>query len=697
MTDGSPIPEWRRAAGRRRFILLALVLIPTVISSNTMARLLPDRGSILLDSFLVAAFTTLFAWISVGFWTSVAGTWVLLTKKDSFRVSRACGGADAPIRDPEARTAVLVPICNEDVKRGIAGLRTTYRSVCETASPEKFDFFLLSDTTDPDIWVEEEEAWYRFCAEEGAFGRVFYRKRKHNVKRKSGNVADFCRRWGANYRYMAVFDADSIMTGETLARLVQIMEARPDIGILQTPPRAVNRETLIARVQQFANHVYGPLLAAGLHFWQLGHAQYCGHNALIRTAPFMKHCELPRLPGRAPLGGDILSHDYVESALMCRAGYGIWLAYDLGGSWEETPPTLIDELKRDRRWCQGNLQHTRLLFTSGFFPAHRALFINGILTYGSALLWLAFLAVNTAQAISEVIFEPQYMPVLRKYLPQLPVWRPHWAVSLLGSTTLLLILPKFLGALPILLGDIRARLYGGKTRLFGSILLEVAFSTVLTPIRMIFHSIFVVSTLMGKTVRWGGQSRDDRGTTWKEAFRAHWWGSLLGIAWGAAVWFITPSYFWWISPIIISLALSIPISVVTGRASVGRAARRAGLFLIPEETEAPPPLRALESNLALQAPRLPFSLRKGFLRAAADPLVHRLHLALAPRRKRTTPTQEAFICGLVEKALALGPESLTAAEKTALLRSPAGLAKLHQQAWRLDDGEAAARWGLIHP
>ena len=386
MTGKGPIPDWKRAAGRRRFLLLALTLIPTVISSNTMARLLPDRGSILLDAFLVAAFTTLFAWISVGFWTSVAGAWLLLTKKDSFRVSGACDGPDTPIRDPEARTAVLIPICNEDVKRVIAGLRTTYRSVCETASPENFDFFLLSDTTDPDIWVEEEEAWYRFCQGEGAFGRVFYRKRKHNAKRKSGNVADFCRRWGANYRYMAVFDADSIMTGETLAKLVKIMETRPDIGILQTPPRAVNRETLIARVQQFANHVYGPLLAAGLHFWQLGHAQYCGHNALIRTAPFMKHCELPRLPGRAPLGGDILSHDYVESALMCRAGYGIWLAYDLGGSWEETPPTLIDELKRYRRWCQGNLQHTRLLFTRGFFPAHRALFINGILTYGSALL-----------------------------------------------------------------------------------------------------------------------------------------------------------------------------------------------------------------------------------------------------------------------------------------------------------------------
>ena len=699
MADGGPVPAWRRTGSRRRLLLLFIVLIPTIISSNTMARLLPDRGSILLDTFLVAVFTTLFAWISVGFWTSIAGLVILLTKKDAYRVSRACDGLDLSIADRSARTAILIPIYNEEVKRVIAGLRTTYHSVRETGSLERFDFFLLSDTTDPDVWVEEEEAWHRFCIEESAFGRVFYRKRTSNTKRKSGNVADFCRRWGKSYRYMAVFDADSIMTGETLVRLVQIMEARPDIGILQTPPKAVNRETLIARVQQFANHVYGPLLAAGLHFWQLGDAQYCGHNALIRVEPFMKHCELPRLPGKGPLSGDILSHDYVESALMCRAGYGIWLTYDLKGSWEETPPTLIDELKRDRRWCQGNLQHTRLLFTRGFFPAHRALFINGILSYGSALLWLIFLTINSAQAISEVLFEPVYMPILRKFLPELPVWRPHWAISLLGSTTLLLFLPKFLGAFPILLADFKARLYGGKIRLFLSILLEVILSMILTPIRMVFHSLFVVSTLLGKSVGWGTQPRDDRGTTWREALRAHWWGSLLGIGWGAVVYWITPSFFWWISPITFSLALSAPISVFTGRAAVGRLFRKAGLFLIPEEVELPPPLRALEDNLSRPDPffPFPFSRKKGFLRAVVDPLVHNLHTSLLLRFRRGAPSRERARDRIVEKALACGPGSLTRKERMALLRAPHHLRELHRKVWRLGDEKAAARWGLVPP
>ena len=699
MADKDRIPPWRHTGSRRRLLLLIIVLIPTVISANTMARLLPDRGSILLDTFLVAVFTTLFAWISVGFWTSIAGLVILLTKRDSFRVTRTCDGLDLSIADPAARTAILIPIYNEDVKRVIAGLRTTFASVRQTGSMKRFDFFLLSDTTDPDVWIEEEEAWYRFCKEEDAFGRVFYRKRTSNTKRKSGNVADFCRRWGKSYRYMAVFDADSIMSGETLVRLVQIMEARPDIGILQTPPKAVNRETLIARVQQFANHVYGPLLAAGLHFWQLGDAQYCGHNAILRVEPFIKHCELPRLPGKGPLSGDILSHDYVESALMCRAGYGIWLTYDLRGSWEETPPTLIDELKRDRRWCQGNLQHTRLLFTRGFFPAHRALFINGILSYGSALLWLAFLTVNSVQAISEVLFEPVYMPILRKFLPEMPVWRPHWAVSLLGSTTLLLFLPKFLGALPILLADFRARLYGGKIRLFFSILLEVALSMILTPIRMIFHSLFVISTLLGKSVGWGTQSRDDRGTTWREAFRAHWWGSLLGICWATVVYWIIPSFFWWITPITFSLGLSVPISVFTGRAAVGRFFRKAGLFLIPEEVERPPELVVLDENLSRPAPYtpFPFSRKQGFLRAVVDPLVHGLHTSLLLRFRRGAPSKERSREKIVEKALASGPDSLTRKEKTALLRAPHHLRELHRKVWRLGEDNSAARWGLVPP
>jgi membrane glycosyltransferase len=697
--DNTAIPSWRRAGNRRRISLLFLVLLPTITSSYTMARLLPDRASIVLDALLVTVFGILFAWISVGFWAFMGGLFVLLTKRDRFRVSKSCDGRDFSIPDAEARTAILIPIYNEEVNRVFAGVRTVYRSLKQTGSLDRFDIFLLSDSTSPDVWVEEEEAWHDFRREEeGTEAHVFYRKRDNNIKRKSGNVADFCRRWGKNYRYMIVFDADSVMTGESMVRLVQIMEDRPDIGIIQTLPLAVNRETLIARVQQFANHVQGPLLAAGLHFWQLGDAQYCGHNAILRVEPFMKHCQLPRLPGKGTLSGDILSHDFVESALMCRAGYGIWLAYDIEGSYEETPPTLLDELKRDRRWCQGNLQHMRLIFTRGFFPAHRALFLNGILTYGSALLWLTFLIVNSAQAVSEALFEPIYMPILRKILPILPVWRPHWALSLLGSTTLLLFLPKLLSALPILVKDFRARMYGGPICLYLSVLLEVVLSMILTPIRMIFHSLFIISTLLGKSIGWGTQSRDDRGTTWKEAFAAHWWGTLLGAAWGGIVYWIIPSFFWWISPMIISLGLSIPISVVTGRASVGRFFRKLGLFLIPSEVRLPPILQDLEDNLERPPRYSPFghSRKQGFLRAVVAPRTHSLHVAMLGRRtheKASSKRREARK-QLVEKALLLGPDALSAKEKNALLRDTERLRELHRGVWTLEDEEKAALWGL---
>ena len=108
----------------------------------------------------------------------------------------------------------------------------------------------------------------------------------------------------------------------------------------------------------------------------------------IRTAPFIDYCGLSRLPGQAPLGGEILSHDFVEAALMGRAGWEVWVVHDSVGSYEESPPTLADELKRDRRWCQGNLQHLRLLLGDGIRGGHRA-----ILSYGSDGLCVGFAMV----------------------------------------------------------------------------------------------------------------------------------------------------------------------------------------------------------------------------------------------------------------------------------------------------------------
>ena len=342
----APDPQgpWHAVGSFRRIVLLGLIVAQTYIATNFMVAVLPYHGQQPLEVVMLVLFAILFAWVSGGFWTAIAGFVLQLLGGDRFAISRTAA-ADAPL-DANARTAIVMPIRNENVARVFAGLRATYDSLAHTGELAHFDFFLLSDTSDPDIRVAETSAWHALCLSSDAFGHVFYRWRRHRIKRKSGNIADFCRRWGRNYRYMVVLDADSVMSGECLTRLVRLMEANPGAGIIQTAPRAAGRDTMYARVQQFANRVYGPLFTAGLHFWQLGESHYWGHNAIIRVAPFMRYCGLRRLPGRGSLSGEILSHDFVEAALMRRAGWAVWIAYDLRGSYEEMPPNLVDAFSK---------------------------------------------------------------------------------------------------------------------------------------------------------------------------------------------------------------------------------------------------------------------------------------------------------------------------------------------------------------
>jgi membrane glycosyltransferase len=303
------------------------------------------------------------------------------------------------------------------------------------------------------------------------------------------------------------------MAGDTIVSLGRAMERTPDAGMIQTAPVAFGRRSLFGRVHQFAMRLYGPMFTAGLHFWQLGDGQYWGHNAVIRIAPFMDHCGLGRLPGKAPLGGEILSHDFVEAALMGRAGWSLWLAYDLGGSWEQIPSSLLEEMKRDRRWCQGNLQHLRLVFTKGLFGAHRALFVNGALSYVSALLWNGFLIASTLEALLIALREPVYFPEGRSLFPEWPVWRADWALALLAVTAIILFVPKLL-AVALITMRREAKQYGGLFRLLPSVLVEIALSSLFAPIRMVFHTRFVAMNLLGRTVTWKSGKREDSETSW---------------------------------------------------------------------------------------------------------------------------------------------------------------------------------------
>ena len=672
-TPAPPKSRWRVAARNRRIVLVLLTVAQALGATYYMQAILPYRGTLPIEHWLVGAilalYLVLFMWVGLGFWTALMGFWVLLRGDDRYSINAS--EDSAAVIPADARCAILLPICNEDVARVFAGLRATVESVDATDAAATFDYFVLSDTSDPDTRVAEVEAWRDLCVAIGGYGRVFYRRRTHRIKRKSGNVADWCRRWGSRYKTMVVMDADSVMSGDCLKRLVQLMEARPNAGIIQSAPRASGRDTLYARIQQFATRVYGPLFTAGLHYWQLGESHYWGHNAIIRVAPFMKHCALGRLPGKGAMSGEILSHDFVEAALMRRAGWSVWIAYDLPGSYEEMPPNLLDELKRDRRWCQGNLQNFRLFFTRGLHPAHRAVFMTGVMAYLSAPLWFLFLALSTALLYVNTNVEPVYFTESHQLFPQWPEWHPEWAMRLFGVTAGLLFLPKILATLLILFRKRERRAFGGGAALIVSLFVEMLFSALLAPVRMLFHTRFVVSALLGIAIQWKSPPREDAATPWGEAIFRHGIGTLLGAGWLYSIYKLNPELITWLIPVAGSLLISIPLSVFSSRASWGRAARYAPLFLIPEESAPPPELKRLQM-LMREAP----DYRGGFARALRAPLTQALIHALAPTNRISALSKETM------QAVALNRlDALDAPQRNRLLSHRQALVAAHEKIW----------------
>ncbi len=676
----SPDPKgnWQHGGGWRRLILLILMFGQTALATYFMSTVLPYHGTRPMEIVTLTLFAILFCWISAGFWTAIAGFLVLLRGGDRYMISAgitdepAGNLAHAPI-DAAARTAVVMPICNEDVSRVFAGLRATYESARRSGTLQHFDFFVLSDSSDPDLCVAELAAWNRLCQAIDGFGRIFYRHRLRRVKRKSGNIDNFCQRWGSNYRYMIGLDADSVMSGDCMSKLVRLMEANPGAGIIQTAPRASGRDTLYARIQQFSTRVYGPLFTAGLHYWQLGESHYWGHNAIIRMAPFIRHCALAPLPGSGSLAGEILSHDFVEAALMRRAGWAVWIAYDLAGSYEEMPPNLLDELKRDRRWCHGNLMNFRLFLAHGMHPVHRAVFATGVMAYLSAPLWFLFLALSTGMLALYTLTVPEYFTEPRQLFPIWPEWHPQKALALFSATATLLFLPKFLSVLLICVRG--AKRYGGRLRVTLSVLMELVFSALLAPVRMLFHSRFVAAAFLGWKMHWKSPPRGNAETSWGEAFRKHGWHTLLGLVWGGGVFWLNPSFLWWLLPIVGSLMLSIPLSVFSSRVSLGRRMRGLRLFLIPEEMKPPPELRATNAHLAAMPPMPTFA------DAVVDPLLNALVCAVATARPGLPVTTHEQHMELANIALELCADALTPAQANLLLEDPLALSRLHFDVW----------------
>jgi len=585
----------RWAALWRRSLFFGLTFLTSLSASALMADILRTNGFTPWEKASLIVFFVLVTWITGAFWTAVAGFVVQLCGRDPAVIH----SSEAEGRALKGRTAVIMPIYNEDTTRVFAGLDVIWASLKARPEQAAFDLFVLSDTRKPEIGAAEELAWARLVERHNAQGRVFYRRRKENLQRKAGNIADFVRSWGGAYDYAVVLDADSIMSGHALVTLAQMMDAHPEAGIIQALPTPAGRETLFARLIQFAARLNSLMLASGLAFWQLGEGNYWGHNAILRLREFAAYCDLPRLPGKPPLGGDILSHDFVEAAFMRRAGFKVWLLTDLGGSFEEVPSNAVDFAARDRRWAQGNLQHLGLLPMRGLHWLSRLHLITGVLSYATSPLWLAALLLSSIVVCLDAINGYQYFsPGSYSLFPTWPQYRDNEIVILLAGTITVLLMPKVLGCTLALVKRNTRRAFGGARALLSSLIVEQVFSTLLAPSMMLFHTSFVITTLAGHPVTWNAQDRGDRGITFREAFSRHKWHVAIGLAWGAVILAIAPRYIWWMSPILAGLLLSVPLTMLTSLSSAGIWARKHRLLLTPEETEPPPELAALEHLMA---------------------------------------------------------------------------------------------------
>jgi membrane glycosyltransferase len=678
--------------GARVFAFYSLAVLMTGAASLLFADLLWRLGWSPSRTVLLVLFSILFLLASVGCIHGVYG----------FVLRRLGGGRGitnlADYRDrgiDETSTALVFPIYNEDVPRVCAGLRATFESVARTGHLAQFDFFILSDSTNPDKWIQEEQHWFALTRDLGALGRIFYRRRPNNEGKKSGNIRDFLSMWGRRYRYFIVFDADSIMSGATLVDLVKLMETHPAAGLIQSAPGLVNARTAFARIQQFGQRLYSPIFNAGFNYWTQDGGNYWGHNAIIRTEAFMQCCDLPQLPGKKPFGGHILSHDFVEAALMRRENWEVWFAWDLDGSYEEGPPTIIDNAQRDRRWCQGNLQHAMLLFARGLRGISRLHLTFGIFCYLGGPLWLAFMLTGSyilwyqkQTGLSNV--------VVAAFTPFIHFGAAGHALLVFGIAMTVILLPKLLALIDLALDRERRRAFGGFWRAAAGAVLETLFSALHAPIQMLFQTGAVAATLFGFDTQWTSQKRTADGMTWGAAMRCHWGHALLGISWGAFTWWLDPLSFWWFIPVLAGMVFSIPITVLTSREWLGQAFRRAGLFLTPEEIS--PPHELLPMSVQPSARKrlgLPpmFDAENGLCQAILDPYVNALHVSLLretylnPGYEPPRPARD-----LGEKLLAQGPDALTAAERMAVLSDPETASWLHREAWLRPTGQLGEWW-----
>lgn len=541
----------------RRLLLILGSLTIGFFAASEMVTPLRRDGTSIIDGALFLLYLSLFCWVAFGFLSALAGFCVLAGN----RMATLSGEAD--IRPPRKRTAVLIPIYNEDVEPIFARIAKMTAMVQETGTAALFDFFVLSDSR-ADMQSREYAAYRRVKSRSAV--PLYYRRRPMNIARKPGNISEWLRRFGGGYEYMIVLDADSLMSGRAMVQLASTMDRAPGVGLIQTMPSVINGRTLFARWQQFCGAAYGPVAGAGLAWWSGAEGTFWGHNAIIRVQAFAESCGLPHLPGQEPFGGHIMSHDIVEAALLRRRGWAVHMVELPEGSNEEFPPTLTDFAIRDRRWCQGNLQHLRLLNGAGLHWVSRLQMLMGASAYLASPLWLLLMA------------ESLLHPVL--FGGMSPILAPSsW---LLALTLLLLIGPKMLAFAWLVRQRERWRALGGIDRIMLSMAIEIPLAMLVAPINMLAQTMAVAGFLRGRPSGWKPQRRVADGIPVAQAVDDYRWHVALGLPILAGA-LIGPGALVWMLPVGVSLILSPVIVCLTSRCDVGDWLARHGIFRTQDE------------------------------------------------------------------------------------------------------------------
>uniref|UniRef100_UPI0028AA5C0D glucans biosynthesis glucosyltransferase MdoH n=1 Tax=Paracoccus sp. TaxID=267 RepID=UPI0028AA5C0D len=529
----------------------------------------------LLQSVLLVLFAVTFTWVGFSFTSMMAGIF-----------ARRLRTPDGP---NHARIAVVMPVYHEKAAATAGLLAALARDLYRAGLGDRAEIFVLSDSYDPDAVLEEMAAISRL--RDISPVPVWYRRRSSNRGRKAGNVGEFVRRWGGRYDQLVVLDADSVVGAATIKTLSARMNADPAIGLIQTMPMLVGGQTIFARLTQFAGRIYGPAIARGVAAWSGDSGNFWGHNAIIRVSAFAQCCGLPELPGKPPFGGAILSHDFVEAALLRRAGWKVRLDHDLRQSFEGCPPTLLDMAVRERRWAQGNLQHARLIFSRGFAWISRVHFVIGILGFLMSPIWLAMILVGLALSANVLLSRPDYFPQTYQLFPTWPTFDPVRMLWLFVAAMSCLLVPKFIAIFRAWLRPL-AKDSGGNARLLASAMFEIVLSALIAPVQMLIQTRQIIEILRGRDSGWEAQVRAGQVPPWSVVLRRHAIHVVTGLATLIVLAFLAPWQLVWLSPILAGLILSPLTSRWSASPVFGRWARRQGLLVTPEERQPPEVLTA---------------------------------------------------------------------------------------------------------